>query len=143
MLGSNSSPIFETLMRGRTRAQAGADPWADDLQGPYLADNREIRPLDETGSSSQFDKVAKKMMIKAGLVEKEKSDGTERQLTFPSFRHGAMTELGEAELTDNEIRHLSRHKNARLLKRYARHAVTDMISSGTGKTGSIIRSNVF
>src|SRR5258708_4029655 len=38
--------------------------------------------------------------------------GLPREITFTSFRHGGLTELGDAELSDAQIRAISRHKSA-------------------------------
>ncbi len=54
--------------------------------------------------------------------------GIDAGLTFTSFRHGGMTELGDADLTDAQIRALSRHRSAAPLPRYVkktRRQITD------------------
>jgi hypothetical protein len=54
------------------------------------------------------------------------------ELTFTSFRHGGMTELGDADLTDAQIRAISRHKSARTLPRYVKKTATQIVQ-GTVK----------
>lgn len=49
-------------------------------------------------------------------------------LTFTSFRHGGMTELGDAELTDSQIRALSRHRSAKPLPRYVKMTQRQIIA---------------
>ncbi len=41
--------------------------------------------------------------------------GIDPLVTFTSFRHGGLTELGDCELTDARIRAVSRHKSAKVL----------------------------
>ena len=60
---------------------------------------------------SWFQHLARKIMNKAGLP-----DG----LSFTSFRHGGMTELGDAELTDQEMMALSAHKQRGMLTVYSK-----------------------
>ncbi len=43
-----------------------------------------------------------------------------KELTFTSFRHGGMTELGDAELTDQEMMALSAHKQRSMLTVYSK-----------------------
>jgi hypothetical protein len=40
---------------------------------------------------------------------------TDPAITFTSFRHGGLTELGDADLTDAQIRAVSRHKSPKVL----------------------------
>ena len=43
-----------------------------------------------------------------------------RQITFTSFRHGGMTELGDARLSDQEMMALSAHKTRETLSKYSK-----------------------
>lgn len=54
--------------------------------------------------------------------------GRDPALSFTSFRHGGMTELGDAELTDAEIRALSRHKSSEVLGRYVKRTQRQIIA---------------
>jgi hypothetical protein len=49
------------------------------------------------------------------------------RITFTSFRHGGLTELGDSDLTDAQIRALSRHKNAKVLTRYVKRTERQII----------------
>tara|TARA_R110002110_G_scaffold64634_2_gene178536 strand:- start:81 stop:1316 length:1236 start_codon:yes stop_codon:yes gene_type:complete len=44
--------------------------------------------------------------------------GLSRAITFTSFRHGGMTELGDSGLTDSQIMSLSAHKDAQTVQTY-------------------------
>jgi hypothetical protein len=46
--------------------------------------------------------------------------GIDPAIPFTSFRHGGMTELGDSDLTDTQIRAVSRHKSAKVLTRYVK-----------------------
>jgi hypothetical protein len=54
------------------------------------------------------------------------------RITFTSFRHGGMTELGDNDLTDAQIRALSRHKSAKTLPGYIKRTEQQIID-GTRK----------
>ena len=49
--------------------------------------------------------------------------GLRDELTFTSFRHGGHTEGADSDLTDAEIRAMSRHKSAKVLPRYAKRTM--------------------
>lgn len=48
-------------------------------------------------------------------------------ITFTSFRHGGLTELGDGELSDRQIRAISRHKNSKVLNRYVKRTQKQII----------------
>ena len=58
--------------------------------------------------------------------------GLPREITFTSFRHGGLTELGDADLTDAQIRAISRHKSAKVLTGYVKRTEKQIID-GTRK----------
>jgi len=58
--------------------------------------------------------------------------GLPREITFTSFRHGGLTELGDADLTDAQIRAISRHKSAKVLTGYVKRTEKQIID-GTHK----------
>jgi hypothetical protein len=62
--------------------------------------------------------------------------GLRDQLTFTSFRHGGFTEAADADLSDAEIRAQGRHKSAKVLPRYAKRTMKQMVS-GTKKRRSM------
>jgi hypothetical protein len=49
--------------------------------------------------------------------------GLRDELTFTSFRHGGHTDAADSDLTDAEIRAISRHRSARVLPRYAKRTM--------------------
>jgi hypothetical protein len=49
--------------------------------------------------------------------------GLRDELSFRSFRHGGITEMADADLSDSEIRAQSRHKSATVLPRYAKRTM--------------------
>jgi hypothetical protein len=53
-------------------------------------------------------------------------------LSFTSFRHGGLTETGDAELTDREILAQSRHTTVKVLPKYVKRT-TKQIVTGTKK----------
>lgn len=76
-----------------------------------------------TGALDFVAKKAKEIIRAAGLREK---------LSFTSFRHGGLTELGDAELTDSQIRALSRQKSTKVLPRYVKRTRRQIVA-GTVK----------
>lgn len=68
-------------------------------------------------------KKTKKVIRAAGLSD---------ELSFRSFRHGGLTELGDAELTDSQIRALSRQKSTKVLPRYVKRTRRQIVA-GTVK----------
>jgi hypothetical protein len=49
-------------------------------------------------------------------------------LTFTSFRHGGFTEAADADLSDAEIRAAGRHKSAKILPRYAKRTMKQIVA---------------
>jgi hypothetical protein len=68
-------------------------------------------------------KKTKKVIRTAGLRD---------ELSFTSFRHGGLTELGDADLTDTQIRALSRQKSTKVLPRYIKRTRRQIVA-GTVK----------
>jgi hypothetical protein len=58
--------------------------------------------------------------------------GLRDELSFTSFRHGGLTETGDAELTDREILAQSRHTTVKVLPKYVKRT-TRQIATGTQK----------
>jgi hypothetical protein len=69
----------------------------------------------------------RKIMGAAGLRE---------ELTFTSFRHGGLTEMGDADLNDAQIRAQSRHRSPKILQRYV-HRTVKQIADGTKKRRAV------
>jgi hypothetical protein len=55
--------------------------------------------------------------------------GIDPSITFTSFRHGGLTELGDSELTDAQIRAVSRHKSAKVLTRYVKRTEKQIVDA--------------
>src|SRR5262245_48850608 len=55
--------------------------------------------------------------------------GIDPAITFTSFRHGGLTELGDADLTDAQIRAVSRHKSPRVLTRYVKRTEKQIVEA--------------
>jgi hypothetical protein len=58
------------------------------------------------------------------------------ELSFTSFRHGGLTETGDAELTDREILAQSRHTTVKVLPKYVKRT-TNQIVTGTKKRRAV------
>lgn len=76
--------------------------------------------ITKTGDLSYLRHEVKRMIVGAELRP---------VLTFTSFRHGGMTEAGDAELTDREIQALSRHKTVAVLPRYAKRTMKQVANA--------------
>jgi len=55
--------------------------------------------------------------------------GIDASITFTSFRHGGLTELGDSDLTDRQIRAVSRHKSSKVLARYVKRTQKQIIDA--------------
>jgi hypothetical protein len=62
--------------------------------------------------------------------------GLRAELTFTSFRHGGMTEMGDADMSNTQIRAQSRHRSDRVLSRYIKKT-TRQIAEGAKKRRAI------
>ncbi len=58
--------------------------------------------------------------------------GLRDELSFTSFRHGGLTETGDAELTDREIWRRGRHTSVKVLPKYVKRT-TKQIATGAKK----------
>jgi hypothetical protein len=54
---------------------------------------------------------------------------TDPAITFTSFRHGGLTKLGDADLTDAQIRAVSRHKSPKVLTRYVKRTERQIVEA--------------
>jgi hypothetical protein len=81
----------------------------------------------EKGDLGQMSRTVKKIIRAAGLRD---------TLTFTSFRHGGFTEAADADLSDAEIRAQGRHKSAKVLPRYAKRTMRQVMA-GAKKRRSI------
>jgi hypothetical protein len=62
--------------------------------------------------------------------------GLRDELSFTSFRHGGLTETGDAELSDREILAQSRHTTVKVLPKYVKRT-TKQIATGTKKRRAV------
>lgn len=106
------APLFADLVRRIDRAVEGR------TTGPVIIRDKEYAETGQSegwmtaaGTSSAFDRLVRKIVKAAGLRE---------ELSMRAFRNGGITELAEAECTDSEIRHYSRHISAKVLERYTK-----------------------
>ncbi|WP_183507921.1 hypothetical protein [Methylobacterium brachythecii] len=79
--------------------------------------------ITENGDLTYMRQTTKEVIASAGLPS---------DLSFRSWRHGGMTELGDADLTDSQIRAISRHKDVRTLPRYVKKTQRQIVA-GTRK----------
>ncbi|MFT4129926.1 hypothetical protein [Labrys sp. (in: a-proteobacteria)] len=103
LFDSKGAPLYPELMARMDRMVAdriGGGPLIlRDKIDPRL---KAHRPWVINDRIDDFRKHVKKLILAAGLRE---------ELSFRSFRHGGLTEGGDAELTDAEIRAQSRQKS--------------------------------
>jgi hypothetical protein len=65
--------------------------------------------------------------------------GLRDELSFASFRHGAFTEMGDAELSDRMIMAQGRHKSPKVLKHYVKRTMRQ-VADGAKKRRAIRES---
>jgi hypothetical protein len=123
-LFANGGALFPELMarmdamrRDRVGGQFFMRDWPDPIAGVPLA------WATPSGGLDFVKKKTKKVIRAAGLRD---------ELSFTSFRHGGLTELGDAELTDTQIRALSRQKSTKVLPRYVKRTRRQIVA-GTRK----------
>jgi hypothetical protein len=73
----------------------------------------------ERGDLGQMSRTVKEIIHAAGLRD---------ELSFTSFRHGGFTEAADADLSDAEIRAQGRHKSAKVLPRYAKRTMRQVVA---------------
>jgi integrase len=86
-------------------------------------------PAEDNPDLTYVHTKAREIMRAAGL----------RGLTFTSFRHGGLTEMGDAELTDRQIMAQSRHRSSKVLRRYVKKTARQ-IAAGTRKRRAVRES---
>lgn len=123
-LFDKGTPLFPELMArmdAMKRDRVGGPFFVRDWPDPIAK-----VPLPWATASGALDfvkKKSKKVIRAAGLRD---------ELSFTSFRHGGLTELGDADLTDAQIRALSRQKSSKVLPRYIKRTQRQIIA-GTVK----------
>jgi hypothetical protein len=127
-LFDRGAPLFPELMArldamkvDRVGGLLFVRDWPDRISGT---------PLPWATSVGALDFVKKK------AKEAIRAAGIRDELSFTSFRHGGLTELGDADLTDTQIRALSRQKSSKVLPRYVKRTQRQIIA-GTIKRRAI------
>jgi hypothetical protein len=77
------------------------------------------RPSQGEADLTHMSRKVKEIIRAAGLRD---------ELTFTSFRHGGFTEGADADLSDAEIRAQGRHKSAKVLPRYAKRSMRQVVA---------------
>jgi hypothetical protein len=75
-------------------------------------------------------------MVSKKVKEIIRAAGLRDNLTFTSFRHGGFTEMGDAELTDRQIRAQGRHKSTKVLPRYVKRTMRQ-VADGAKKRRAV------
>lgn len=76
-------------------------------------------PTRDNSDLTHMSRIVKRIIRAAGLRD---------ELTFTSFRHGGFTEAADADLTDAEIRAQGRHKSAKVLPKYAKRTMKQVMA---------------
>jgi hypothetical protein len=87
-------------------------------------------PLPWATPRGQIDMVGKKLRPVLDAA------GIDAAISFTSFRHGGLTECGDGDLTDTQIRAISRHKSSKVLTRYVKRTAKQIID-GTHKRRAV------
>ncbi|MFZ2081659.1 MAG: hypothetical protein WAV38_34420, partial [Xanthobacteraceae bacterium] len=98
---------LDALKRERIGGLMLRRDWGDRI--PWMA---------ESGDLSWMREKTKNIVRAAGLRD---------ALSFTSFRHGGFTEAGDAELTDREIMAQGRHKSVKVLPRYVKRTMRQVM----------------
>jgi hypothetical protein len=127
LLDNTGAPLFPELMaeldaikRERIGGLMIVRDWGNRVPWPTW------RSPDNPELTFMIAKV-RKIMLAAGLRS---------ELTFTSFRHGGLTEMGDADLNDAQIRAQSRHRSAKILQRYV-HRTVKQIADGAKKRRAV------
>lgn len=119
-LFDRGAPLFPELMarmdemkRGRVGGLFFMRDWPDKVAKVPLPWST------KTGALDFVQKKAKAAIRAAGLRD---------VLSFTSFRHGGLTELGDADLTDAQIRALSRQKSSKVMPRYIKRTQKQIVA---------------
>lgn len=91
---------LDEIKRGRISGLMLVRDWKDEEAG------HPVPWVTQSGDLSYMGHEAKRLFRQAGL---------RGELSLTSFRHGGMTEMGDADLTDSQMRAISRHKTSKIL----------------------------
>lgn len=115
-------PIFPELMARMDAAKANRVGNGLFFVRDWV-DARAKAPLPWATAKGQIDYVGVKLRPVLDAA------GVDRTISFTSFRHGGLTECGDAELTDRQIRAVSRHKSSKVLSRYVKKTQKQIIDA--------------
>ena len=122
---SERVPLFPELMarldeikRSRIGGLMLVRDWKDDKEGHPLP-----WPTGKKGDITYMRHEVKRIMAAAGLPA---------SLSFTSFRHGGLTETGDADMTDREILAQSAQTTAKVLPRYVKKTMRQ-VANGARK----------
>ena len=114
-------PRLDAIKRDRIAGLMLVRDWVDREEGRPL-------PWPTAKGDLTFMRHEVKRMI--GLA------GLRAELTFTSFRHGGMTEGGDAELTDRELLAQSRHTTTKVLPLYTKKTMRQVASGARKRLAS-------
>jgi hypothetical protein len=105
---------LDTIKRERIAGLMIRRDWGDRAPWPTWPNPDDPELIDMT----YMTRIVKTIMRAAGLRP---------ELTFTSFRHGAFTEMGDAELSDRMIMAQGRHKSPKTLKNYVKRTMKQVV----------------
>jgi hypothetical protein len=127
LLDEKGAPIYPELMaeldaikRDRIGGLMLVRDWGDRRPWPTW-------PAEDDPDLSYMAGKVKEIMRAAGLRD---------ELTFASFRHGAFTEMGDAELSDRMIMAQGRHKSPKVLRHYVKRTMRQ-VAEGAKKRRAV------
>lgn len=128
LFDEDGEPLYPELMarldaikRERIGGLMLVRDWKDEKAGvpvPWVTPSGDLTYMRHT---------VKRLILKAGLPE---------NLSFTSFRHGGLTEAGDADLTDSQIRAVSRQKSPKVMPRYIKPTLRQ-IAQGVRKRRAV------
>ena len=110
---------LDAIKRDRIGGLMLARDWGDRRPWPTW-------PSPDNPDLTHMSRKVKEIIRAAGLPD---------ALTFTSFRHGGFTEFADADLSDAEMRAQGRHRSAKVLPRYAKRTMKQVVA-GTKKRRS-------
>ncbi|MDU0341337.1 hypothetical protein [Bosea rubneri] len=126
---SERVPLFPELMarldeikRNRIGGLMLVRDWKDDKEGRPLP-----WPTGNKGDLTYMRHEVKRIIVAAGLPD---------NLSFTSFRHGGLTETGDANMTDREILAQSAQTTAKVLPRYVKKTMRQ-VANGASKRRAV------
>jgi hypothetical protein len=109
---------LDEIKRNRIGGLMLVRDWKDDKEGRALP-----WPTGNKGDLTDTRHEVKRVILAAGLPD---------SLSFRSFRHGGLTETGDADMTDREILAQSAQTTAQVLPRYVKKTMRQ-VANGARK----------